>query len=200
MRQASVIGAIILAAGSSQRFGGDKRKAALGDGTAVAVQSINNALAIFDEVLVALRHDDRAFSKALEGEITTARRFRTFCAPESNLGMGRSLANAIGQAGDWDGAFVCLADMPFVRTRTLRGLKTALETNPGAIVVPVHEGSRGHPVGFSRPFFDEIGQLTGDRGARPVLARHPDKVIEVQVDDAGVRKDIDTPQDLGMPD
>ena len=190
-----MIGAIILAAGDSRRFGSDKRKSRLADGTLLVARSIHNALATFDAVLVVLRCDDQAFSKELEATFANPV-FRTFCAPRSSLGMGHSLANAIGQVDNWDGAFVFLADMPFVRLSTPRLLKATLESHPASIVVPVHGGNHGHPVGFSRCFFDEIEQLGGDKGAKPVMARHPEAVFEIHVDDRGVLEDIDTPEDL----
>ncbi len=53
-----------------------------------------------------------------------------------------------------------------------------------------------HPVGFASSYFDVLAELTGDKGAKPVMNANADKVIEVSVDDPGVLKDIDTPGDL----
>jgi molybdenum cofactor cytidylyltransferase len=51
-------------------------------------------------------------------------------------------------------------------------------------------------VGFGRALFGEIAALGGDSGARDLLARHPDRLDEVTVEDAAILKDIDLPQDL----
>ncbi len=190
-----MIGAIILAAGSSRRFGGDKRKATLPDGTMVIVQSVRNALAVFDEVLVVLRCDDQGFAAELS-DLLDDDRVRTFCAPESEMGMGHSLANAAGEIGDWDGVFVFLADMPFIRAETLRLLKVEAEGNVDAIVVPVFEGMDGHPVCFGRKYFSALGGLSGDRGAKAVLMANQESVIKVEVEDSGVVRDVDRPEDL----
>ncbi|MEF9943630.1 MAG: nucleotidyltransferase family protein, partial [Burkholderiaceae bacterium] len=54
-----------------------------------------------------------------------------------------------------------------------------------------HAGRRGHPVGFAAALGAELIALTGEAGAREVLARHPPQSIEVK--DAGVLLDVDTP-------
>ena len=46
------IGAIVLAAGRSKRFGSDKRKAVLPNGNLVIYETLNRVLAVFDQVLV----------------------------------------------------------------------------------------------------------------------------------------------------
>ncbi|MEO8135570.1 MAG: NTP transferase domain-containing protein, partial [Betaproteobacteria bacterium] len=64
-----------------------------------------------------------------------------------------------------------------------------------SLVVPRYRGERGHPVGFARVHFPALSQLTGDAGARAVIAGAP-RVAWLDVDDPGVMRDIDTPADL----
>jgi molybdenum cofactor cytidylyltransferase len=65
---------------------------------------------------------------------------------------------------------------------------------PGRIVVPVHDGRRGHPVIFAAELFDEILALPSDQGLNTIVRRQPERVIEVFVENAGVLRDIDTPE------
>ncbi len=189
-------GAIVLAAGSSCRFGTDKRMAQLANGKTLIQQSINNALQSFTEVLVVLRCDDWLFEQELQAQVKDPR-LRTYRAPESALGMGHSLANAIPHLVS-DAAFIFLADMPYIQQATLVQLKTAFTENQNKfpIVLPVHAERPGNPVGFDRAYFPDIAQLSGDRGARQIIDQHQDRVIKVAVDDAGVLQDIDSPDDL----
>lgn len=192
-----MIGAIILAAGASRRFGHDKRRARLPGGKFVIQQVIENTRLNFDSVLVVLRHDDETFKDDLE-RLLFDPGLAFYRAPDSAMGMGHSLANAIGEVGDWDGAFVFLADMPRIQQPTLRSLKTAFKENQAQqpIVVPTFNGQYGHPVGFHSAYFEEIATLTGDQGAKPVMQQHAANIIEVPVEDAGVVVDIDRPEDL----
>jgi len=88
-----------------------------------------------------------------------------------------------------------LADMPFIQDSTLRRAVQALETG-ALLVAPFHAGQRGHPVGFHSRFRDELLALSGDAGARAILARHAAALTRFDVDDAGVVLDVDTPADL----
>ena len=71
-------------------------------------------------------------------------------------------------------------------------LGAALADHP--IAYAQHQGRRGHPVGFGAEMFSELIALTGDEGARRLLARYP--AFGVELDDPGVRMDVDTEADL----
>jgi len=192
-----MIGGIILAAGSSRRFGDDKRKSTLPSGQRMLEESIAKAISALDKVLVVLRFGDRAFAKELATSIDNEN-VSYLCAPDSAQGMAHSLANAIHQVSDWEAAIVFLGDMPFVQAETVDSIMGEYQFRKAKkpIVVPTKAGIIGHPVLFCRDYFNEIQELRGDRGARAILEAHPDKVFKVEVFDPGVIRDIDTPEDL----
>jgi molybdenum cofactor cytidylyltransferase len=111
------------------------------------------------------------------------------CA-DAGEGMGRSLACGIRACGDAAGWIVALADMPAVSTATIAAVRDAIARGHDA-AAPACRGRRGHPVGFGRACLDELLALSGDAGARSVLAAHPPLLIDV--DDPGCLLDIDTP-------
>lgn len=193
-----MIGGIILAAGSSRRFGDDKRKSTLPSGEAMLEESIRKAISALDEVLVVLRFGDREYSKQLEVSIDNAN-VSFLCAPDSAQGMAHSLSNAIHHVKDWEAAIVFLGDMPFVQAETIDAIMGEYQFRKAnkPIILPTKEGEKGHPVLFSRDYFDEIQGLKGDKGARAVVDAHPDKLFTIEVLDPGVIRDIDTPDDLG---
>lgn len=92
------------------------------------------------------------------------------------------------------GAVLLLVDHPLVAAETIQ--KLVDNFRPDSIIVPTHVGRRGHPVLFSKDALDEILQLGPGQGANIVLRRDPGRVIEVAVDDPGVLRDIDTPEDF----
>jgi molybdenum cofactor cytidylyltransferase len=109
--------------------------------------------------------------------------------------MGASLAWAIRASSPAPfGWIVALADMPFLDPATIVALCDAL-ADGASIAAPVFAGQRGNPVGFAPEYGAALRALTGDQGARALLAAHP--VVLVPVNDPGVLQDVDTDADLG---
>ena len=108
------------------------------------------------------------------------------------LGMGYSIAAGVSARPDAPGWMVLPADMPLVRPDTLQAVARQLEWHP--VVYAQYQGRRGHPVGFASELYSELVRLSGDDGARRLVGRYP--AYGVDVDDAGVLLDVDTPADL----
>lgn len=113
-------------------------------------------------------------------------------ATSQTLGMGYSIACGVAARPDASGWLVLPGDMPMVRPDTLLAVAQALEQH--TIAYAEYRGRRGHPVGFGAELFSELATLSGDAGARRLLARYPAHGVEV--DDPGVLIDIDTAGDL----
>lgn len=94
-----------------------------------------------------------------------------------------------------DGALICLGDMPETGVSVIYALLAAF-TGRDAICVPVHRGRRGNPVLWGRNYFAEMMALTGDAGAKPLMARHANRLIEVKVATDSIFEDVDSPADL----
>ena len=109
--------------------------------------------------------------------------------------MGHSIACGVAASRQAEGWIIALADMPWVRARTIGRLRDAL-AGGAALVAPSHAGRRGNPVGFSCSYRDELLALRGDRGARGILARDQAVLSSVECNDPGVLRDVDTPAAL----
>jgi molybdenum cofactor cytidylyltransferase len=187
MRAGPIVG-VLLAAGSASRFGGGKLLAALPDGTPVGMAALEHLAAAVDAVVAVVRPHDPTLAAAL-----AARGARVTVCPHAADGMGVSLAWGIRAAPVAAGWLIALADMPWVQPATLGRVVEALRRG-ASIAAPSRRGTRGHPVGFAADLYAELIMLSGDEGARPVLARHP--VVLVDTEDAGIVRDVDTPRDL----
>lgn len=114
------------------------------------------------------------------------------CA-DADLGMSATLRAGLLHARQADAWLIALADMPWVQRSTYEALLQALAEG-SEVVAPFYAGQRGNPVGFGRACLAELLALEGDQGARSLIARPGLRKLEV--DDAGILRDIDTPADL----
>ena len=184
---------IVLAAGRGTRFHGlqHKLRQDLG-GADVLSTTLSNALAT-DLPLVVVTTE--ALADAVGHHV--ARRDIVLMpavgsAASRALGMGYSIAAGVAARSDASGWLILPADMPLVRPSTLHAVARQLSEH--TVAYAQHLGRRGHPVGFAAELYTELVMLTGDQGARRLIARYP--ACEVEVDDPGVLQDIDTEADL----
>jgi molybdenum cofactor cytidylyltransferase len=190
------IAAIVLAAGSSRRFGSANKLLERVAGEPLVAHAVDALLgASAAPVVVVTGHDADAVQSAL-GD----RAVRFVHNPQYDRGMGCSLAvGARAVADELDGLLIALGDMPAIRAEHARALLNAFDPQRvDAICVPVFEGSRGHPVLFGAGHLAALRTLEGDHGARSILEAHPDAVFEVPVHDVGVLRDVDYPADLSI--
>ena len=186
-----MIRTLLLAAGSSRRFGSNKLLAPLADGTPVVLRAAQVLSAAGCRVLVVVRPDDRAVADRL----ASLRDLEASPCPTAERGVGNSLAWAVAHSADAAGWLVALGDMPFLREASVRAVLRAARAG-ASIAAPVYNGRRGHPVFFSRHWRERLLALTGDRGGQVILHASPDALTPVPCDDPGVLRDIDAPADL----
>ena len=187
---------ILLAAGSSSRFGSNKLLQVLVDGvnagTPVAVAAARNLAAALPHPLAVVRPGPDIAE--LHAALAAAGCEVVVCA-EAHEGMGASLACAVRASSDAAGWLVALADMPFIRPETIAEVASWVG-NGAAVAAPSYRGRRGHPVCFSYYQREELLALRGDEGARKVFDRHGGLGNLVRVNDPGILRDIDVPGDL----
>lgn len=184
------ISAILLAAGSGSRFGGDKLLHPLPDGTAIGAAAARNLLAAVPEVIAVVRPGDFPLAEMLEQEGCHV----TIC-PHAARGMGASLAHGVAACRNADGWLIALADMPLIRSATIAMIARELESGK-SLVAPAFRGQRGHPVGLGKRYGAQLLALDGDAGARDVIAAHKSELALIECDDPGVLHDIDRKEDL----
>jgi molybdenum cofactor cytidylyltransferase len=188
-----VIAGILLAAGRGERFGGKKLLAKLDTGKTVLETSAIAMREALDDLTLVVRDDAELVE--LAERVAAASGVRVVINQHADAGMATSIVAGVASTPNASGWLIGLADMPFVLPSTVRGIAEQVRS-PASIIVPAHQGKRGHPVGFGRDYFDLLSKLTGDAGARSVLQAFAAQVQLVPVDDAGVLIDIDTQADL----
>ena len=90
-----------------------------------------------------------------------------------------------------EGVSFCPVDHPLIHEDTVRKLIDMFRQSQAPLIVPTHDGKRGHPVLFGRVLFEELLSDALPEGARTVVHRHVAETISVPVDDEGTVIDID---------
>jgi molybdenum cofactor cytidylyltransferase len=180
-------GILILAAGHSRRMGSDKRRLPWNDG-----HLLEHAIKFCKDtglpyiVALSCREEDDALAELCDQNCVRIK--------ESDLGLGHTLAHAIGALpSSWSAVIVHLADMPLVKSSTFQLIADQLQRHP--IVIPSYHGQWGNPRGFARQLWPQLTLLTGDQGAKDVIKSHSDVCYVIDVDDDGILIDIDTRAD-----
>ncbi|MEQ8279176.1 MAG: molybdopterin-binding/glycosyltransferase family 2 protein [Deltaproteobacteria bacterium] len=192
------IGAVVLAAGQSRRMGAQNKLLAEVGGQPMVRRAVTTLVAAnVAPIVVVVGHEaDRVRAALSELDVDFADN------PSFADGLSTSIrTGAAALEGRVDGALFMLSDMPWVTDAHLRSLIEAFDPEAGhTICVPTHAGRRGNPILWAARHFHDMQRLTGDVGARPLLAEHAAQIAEVEVDDRGVHFDVDTPQALAELD
>lgn len=185
--------AIVLAAGASSRMGSPKALLPIGGRPAVEVIVETLRAGGADDVVVVVgRHAAEIRAGA------DLRGARVIDNPNWAAGRTSSIQTglaALATGTEW--TLLALVDMPLVRPDTVRTLLAAAPADAD-VVVPVHDGRRGHPILLRRTLFAAIAALGPDEPLRDVVRAA--RRLDVPVTDAGVLIDFDAPGDVRQPD
>lgn len=184
---------IVLAAGKGSRFEGADHKLAqrLGSATVLGT-TLRHAIASHLAVVVVTTQPFAELARRSVASRDVVVLPEVGAADATSLGMGYSIAAGVSARPDASGWLILPGDMPLVQPATLQAVARELEHHP--VVYAQYKGRRGHPVGFATELYSELVTLTGDEGARRLVARYP--AFGLEVEDSGVLVDVDTTADL----
>ncbi len=183
------VAAVVLAAGKSQRMGGNKLLLKLGGITVLdrVLSSIESSRV--DEAFVVLGHRPEDLRPIVDAHAAEA-----VLNPDYEEGMTSSFKTGLNRVTG-DAAFLCLGDQVVLDPVLMGNMIDAMEADPEALIVsPVHEGRRGHPVLFRKALFPEIMSLGRGKTLKDVVEGHGDHHLEVE-GDIWCILDMDTPED-----
>jgi molybdenum cofactor cytidylyltransferase len=182
--------AIVPAAGKSERFGGAKLLADV-RGEPLLNHTIRCLLDGGVRRVVVVVPPVSAMMVPLFADP----RVKTAINADPERGMFSSIqAGASGAVGDL--LLILPGDMPFVRPATVTALLEAVQET-GLAVSPRHQGRRGHPIALPGRLRAAILAAKADTTLSAVLAADGIARIDIDVDDAGILRDVDTKDDIG---
>lgn len=186
---------VILAAGSSRRFGNNDKLTAEHEGTPIILKTLRALIASrCNGVIVVVAPDNRPVMDLLNDQPVTG-----VINHKADQGLGSSIAAGISSLPpDTNGALILPGDMPWMTPAFIDRLIEAFQTGLGKkVVIPVTPtGEQRNPLIWPSSYFAQIRSLTGDRGAKQLIPADRDQKVEVRADDPRLFRDIDTPNDL----
>ena len=183
--------AIILAAGSSSRFGQNKLLYPVGnipmyEHTVKLIQKLQ-----LDCIILITKYPQ--IIQKIDRNILVVEN------NETNLGQSHSMQlgirAALKQGRHFDGYLFTVCDQPYLTFKSLQKLCAAWQSK-GGICALSYRQKRGNPVIFAAKYLPELLQITGDTGGRAVIKNHADDLTLVEVANAAELTDIDTPDSL----
>jgi len=177
---------VVLAAGRGERLGGVAKALLLAGDRSFLAAILTTARADRAVVVVGPPFGDEvsAAACALGAEVVVN--------ADPSRGMASSVALGFAHIlGQGEVALLWPVDHPYVQPQTL----VALHAPTAEIVVPRFGGRGGHPARIGAVAWAALAACPPG-GAREVLADRRYRRVDVEVDDPGVVRDVDTPDEL----
>ena len=179
---------LIPAAGAARRMRGADKLLEVIDGEPLLRRQVRAALMTGSRVVVCLPLDRPGRAGALDGLAVTS-----VAVADAAEGMAASIRAGMAAVGDADGVMVALADMPDIGADDLAALIADFANHPDCVLRATGaDGTPGHPVIFPRRLFLKMARISGDMGARSVLAGEAARLHALP--GARALTDLDTPE------
>ncbi len=145
-----------------------------------------------EEIVVVLGHS----AAEIEAAVRLPSNARIVVNPAYESGQASSLRLGLESASpESRAAMIFLGDQPDVAIEAIEAVLRVYASSGGPVVRAEYRGTPGHPVLLDRSVWEEAASEPGDRGAAPVLARHPEWIVSTPLD-LPVPSEVDTPEDF----
>jgi molybdenum cofactor cytidylyltransferase len=173
------IGGLVLAAGASRRMGTSKALLEI-QGETFLDRIVRLLRPVCDSLAVVVPPNGPMVADAV-------------CNPDPDRGMLSSLRCGLDRLRDCDHVLFTPMDLPLLDARTVRRIADAAPLAP--VVIPRHGEDRGHPVAIDRTVALELLAAPDGMQPRDIIRRDDSRVLFLDVDDPGVARDVDRPED-----
>jgi molybdenum cofactor cytidylyltransferase len=188
------IGIIILAAGSSSRFGDIKQLSLYQDKTFIR-HTVTIAKKVIKKVVVVLGANAEKIKKEIE-DSDVVFVFNKDWEEGMSSSIRSGLSAFIGMNPNAEAAIFMVCDQPFVSSALLNELIVKRGQTNRQIIASAYQGTAGTPVLFEKTFFPALLNLKGQSGAKKIIERNNDSTIRIPFPLGYV--DIDTKEDYEL--
>ena len=188
-----IIGAVVLAAGKSERM--KQNKLFLNLNGKALIDNILDAVAAagIDEQVIVLGYKPERVIETIKPRLG---KLKIAVNEDYEQGMTSSFQKGLQMLPHVDAAFLVLGDEPIFDPNLLKLMVQQMENSQGKalIVNPIHKGKNGHPLLFHRQLFAEILNLKNPQTIRDIVHRYADRLLTIEAPQWTIM-DIDTPED-----
>ena len=189
-----MISAILLAAGQSQRMGGDN-KLIKKYNKKYLINHILDALikSKVKKIIVVLGFQTSKVKKI----IVEDKKISFVYNKNYKSGMASSIKTGLKRISKKNIGFLIIhADMPQISRKIINKLYEAIKSKDKEIFVPTYKRKLGNPVGFKYSMLESLKKITGDRGAKKIIKRNKKKLYLIKVNSKSIFNDLNTPIDF----
>jgi molybdenum cofactor cytidylyltransferase len=187
------VGAIILAAGGSSRFGQAKQLLSF-QGESLVRRAVRTAIEAGCACVTVVVGDarDRIETELRETPAVIVEN------PEWQRGLGTSircgLRHLLSLRPEIDAVVLLACDQPFADASVISSLIAQRENSHKPIVACSYANTLGIPALFARACFESLLALPDDSGAKALIESHSADVAQIEFEKGAI--DIDTPADF----
>tara|TARA_B100000029_G_scaffold381112_1_gene376224 strand:- start:185 stop:754 length:570 start_codon:yes stop_codon:yes gene_type:complete len=187
-----MISAILLAAGESKRMNGENKLTKKINGKPLIKHSVKNVIeSSVEELIIVIGHK----SNDIKNLISKNGKIKFILNKNYKSGMSSSIKVGLNNLSEkTQSFFICLADMPMVSKEIYNQLIKFSKNKE--IIVPNYKKQQGNPVLFSISMKDEIMSIEGDNGAKKILDKNKDKILNLEINDEGILKNYNRPNNF----
>ncbi|MBX9136513.1 MULTISPECIES: NTP transferase domain-containing protein [unclassified Clostridium] len=183
------INLILLAAGNSKRFNGNKLLAIYKE-KPIYMHIVNNVLKLEVNKIICVTQYEEIKEALLNTNINVV------INTNSSLGISSSIKLGINFDKEADGYMFMVCDQPFITEKTLKILLDKFINGEKGIVCVGCGNNKGNPVIFSKKYINELLSLQGDNGGKRILKGHLNDLNVVNIDNEIELFDIDTQEEF----
>lgn len=181
------LGAVLLAAGRSERFGENKLLADFAGRPMIAC-ALEAVCAVCPARAVVVTGSERI------AELARSEGFEVCDNAAPELGQSHSIHLGVSALREMDALLLMVADQPLLSGASLVGLMAAFAQSGKGMACLCDRTHRGNPAVFSAAYYDALCALHGDGGAKPILRAHEEDLLIVPCVGEDELADADTPQ------
>ena len=181
---------IMLAAGNSRRFGSNKLIYEI-DGTPMYLRTLNQLQKAASElgnceIIVVTQYEEIAAKAQVSGA-------QVLINPHPERGISSSMQIGLAAEKESTACLFTVSDQPWLTAETIVSLVHKFQSEPKGMACTILNNKTGNPCIFSSKYYPELMQITGDKGGKQIINKHPEDVAYLEIKDAKELVDVDTP-------